>query len=99
MAMSGGMVASDESGSHSGGINTGARGTVVAVEVGVFVAVKVGIGVVVGGTISCVTKLHDNRDKTSNPIKICFDFISPYFCYGHILCEASIGGRRKCRSR
>ncbi len=43
----------------------------VTVDVGV----NVRVGVAVGGTIICVTKLHDNKDKTKSPKKIRFIFI------------------------
>ena len=41
----------------------------------VVVDVEVGMAVAVGDAIICVTKLHDNNNKTKSPKKILFIFI------------------------
>ena len=77
MARSGDIVGSGADVSHCGGTYDGTSGVTVGAGDGVLVVVggKVGVGIVVGGAIICVTKLHDNNDKTSNPKKTLFIFI------------------------
>jgi hypothetical protein len=78
MAMSGEIVGSGADASHCGGIYEGTSGVAVGVGEAVTVAVGVkvgGMGVAVGGTIICVTKLHDNKVRTNNPNKNRFSFI------------------------
>lgn len=75
MAISGEIVGKGAEASHCGGTYAGTSGVAVGDGVIVAVGVKVDVGVAVGGTIICVTKLHDNNDKTSKPKKIRLIFI------------------------
>src|SRR6266498_951716 len=70
-ATSGEIVASGVP-AHCGGIKAGTIGIGVAVAVRVGIEVAVGSAVAVGGTIICVTVLHESNVRIKNPKTIFF---------------------------